>query len=76
MQLSSNDKKPMQWKCSCRFNGLKCVAACGGCRGTECQNWVTVEQFQEEENNVEDEFDNNTFDNVFDYQYFTIVFSF
>ena len=49
-------------QCSCRFNGLKCVAACGGCRGTECQNCVTVELFQEEENNIEDEFDNNIFD--------------
>ena len=35
-------------QCSCRSNGLKCVAACGGCRGTECQNCVTVELFEEE----------------------------
>ena len=57
MQLSSNVKK-----CFCRSNGLKCVTACGRCRGTECQNCVTVELFQEEENNIEDEFDNNIFD--------------
>ena len=29
-------------QCSCRSNRLKCVAACGGCPGTECQNCVTV----------------------------------
>ena len=52
-------------QCSCRSNGLKCVAACGGCRGTECQNCNSVELFEDEENNVEDEFDNNLFDNVF-----------
>ena len=25
-------------QCSSCSNGLKCVAACGGCRGTECRN--------------------------------------
>ena len=25
-------------QCSCCSNGLKCVAACGGCRGTEHRN--------------------------------------
>ena len=24
--------------CSCRKNGLKCVQACGGCRGVACHN--------------------------------------
>ena len=24
--------------CSCREHGLKCVAACGDCRGESCQN--------------------------------------
>ena len=52
-------------QCSFHSNAFKCVAACGGCRGTECQNCVTVELFQEEQNNIEDEFDNNIFDNVF-----------
>ena len=28
-------------------------------------NCVTVELFEEEENNIEDEFDNNMFNNVF-----------
>ena len=46
-------KNLCRWKqCSCRSNGLKCVAACGGCRGTECQNCVAVELFEEEENNI------------------------
>ena len=49
MQLSRTSKKLCSGKqCSCRSNGLKCVAACGGCRGTECQNCVTVELFEEE----------------------------
>ena len=49
-------------QCSCPCNGLKYVAASGGCQETECQNCVTVELFEKEENNIEDEFDNNTFD--------------
>ena len=28
-------------KCSCRANGINCVAACGDCRGTECKNSKT-----------------------------------
>ena len=43
-------------QCSCPANGLKCVAAYGGCVWTECQNCVTVELFEEEENIIEDEF--------------------
>ena len=46
-------------------NRLKCVAGCGGCWGTECQNCVTVKLYEEEENNIKDEFDDNMFDNVF-----------
>ena len=30
-------------QCSCRSNGLKCVAACEGCCGTECQNGEAAE---------------------------------
>ena len=52
-------------QCSWRSNGGKCVAACGGCWRTECQNCITVELFDEEENNIEDEFDNKIFDNDF-----------
>ena len=25
-------------QCSCCSNGRKCVAVCGGCRGTQCRN--------------------------------------
>ena len=59
-------KNLYSWKqCSCRSSGIKCVAACGDYWGTECQNCGAVELFEEEENNIEDEFDNNIFDNVF-----------
>ena len=59
-------KNLCSWKqCSCRSSGIKCVAACGDYWGTECQNCGAVELFEEEENNIEDEFDNNIFDNVF-----------
>ena len=33
--------------CSCRKNGLKCVMACGGCRGQSCDNgedWTLEDQ--------------------------------
>ena len=52
-------------QCSCCSNGLKCVAACGGCWRTECQICLTVELFEEKENNIKDEFDNKIFDAVF-----------
>ena len=52
----------MPWKTMLSSNGLKYVAACEGCQGTECQNCVTVEIFEEEENNIDGEFDNNIFD--------------
>ena len=43
--------------CSCRKHGLKCVAACGDCRGELCNNMVT------EENIVDDEeLERNIFD--------------
>ena len=51
-------------KCSCRSNGLKCVVACRGCRGTECQNGEAAELVADEHNDIEDEFD-NIFDNIF-----------
>ena len=62
MQLLSNVKNLYHGKQCCRSNGLKYVAACEGCQGTECQNCVTVEIFEEEENNIDGEFDNNIFD--------------
>ena len=47
-------------RCSCRINGLKCVPACGGCRGVECQN---SEEPLEHEHDSND--DGNLFENVF-----------
>jgi hypothetical protein len=37
--------------CSCRKNGLHCVAACGDCRGMDCSNkeHETVLQLEEDE---------------------------
>jgi len=29
--------------CSCRKNGLKCVTACGDCRGEDCKNSEEIE---------------------------------
>ena len=50
--------------CSCRANGLNCVAACGDCRGTQCMNCKTNAIT---ENDVEDdgEFEGNIFENIF-----------
>ena len=64
MQLPSKINKGRGKQHSCHSNGLKCIAACRDCQGTECQNCLTGELFEEEENNVEYEFDNNIFDNV------------
>jgi hypothetical protein len=45
-------------RCSCRANGLKCVPACGGCRGVDCCNCeMPGEQV------VND--DGNLFENIF-----------
>ena len=29
--------------CSCKWDGLKCVAACGNCRGVDCNNCEEIE---------------------------------
>jgi len=34
--------------CSCRKNGLKCVTACGDCRGLNCQNADEITELEEE----------------------------
>ena len=60
-------------QCSWHSNGLKCVAACGNSRGTECENGVT-ELPAEGENDFKDGFDNNIFDNIFDLKFFTIPY--
>ena len=45
-------------RCSCRANGLKCVPACGGCRGVDCSNCELPN-----EHVVDD--DGNVFENIF-----------
>ena len=42
--------------CSCFRSGLKCVAACGDCRGELCNNTFEVEM------NIENDIDRNIFD--------------
>ena len=37
--------------CSCRKNGLTCVAACGGCHGVDCENSRGIENEVEEDEN-------------------------
>lgn len=53
-------KNPCSGKqCSWHSNGLKCVAASGSSRGTECENGVTSELLAEEENDIKNGCDNN-----------------
>ena len=51
-------------QCSCRANGLNCVAACGDCRGTDCQNCTQPELTEDDQNENDDELD-NLFDIIF-----------
>ena len=37
--------------CTCRKNGLKCVTACGDCRGNDCKNAENIALDDTEENN-------------------------
>ena len=37
-KTSSKSPCGLNTKCSCRASGLKCVALCGDCSGTECMN--------------------------------------
>ena len=61
-QVTSKNPCGGHTQCSCRKNGLKCVAACGDCRGMECQNCDTVELASDDES---EEYDNNIFENIF-----------
>ena len=45
-------------RCSCRKHGLKCVAACGDCRGKECNNMANVDNVEPSD---DEEFDMNIF---------------
>jgi len=49
-------KQPCMTNCSCKKNGLHCVAACGNCRGDSCLNRapISFENFEEEERNIFD----------------------
>ena len=53
-------KNPWSTNCSCRKNGLHCVAACGNCRGENCTN----ENSKLEQDDTEDE--NGCERNIFD----------
>ena len=65
-QTTSKHPCGVSTKCSCRLNGLNCVAACGNCRSIEYEN-INKEHFLDDENNkdVDDEFDDNIFENLF-----------
>ena len=39
-------------QCSWRSNGLKCVAACGDCCGTKCQNCMPIIDCKDDERNI------------------------
>ena len=47
--------------CTCRKNGLKCVPACGDCRGMNCENME--EERIGELNDIND--DGNIFERLF-----------
>lgn len=46
--------------CSCRSNGLKCVSACGDCKGLDCLNSTTDVLYDEDEYD-----DGNAFERLF-----------
>ena len=50
--------------CSCKRNGLSCLAACGECRGVCCYNSATVEEEEVKENEREMD-ERNLYDTLF-----------
>ena len=46
--------------CSCRKNGLKCVTACNGCHGEECNN--KSDDVEQNETESDNDFERNIFD--------------
>ena len=53
-------KNPCSTNCSCKKNGLYCVAACGNCRGDGCEN-------ENPKNQIIDDFSEESDDrNIFD----------
>ena len=64
-KTSSKTPCGMNSKCSCRASGLKCVASCGDCRGTECMN---ISEIVSNDNDAHEEFecdDENMFECIF-----------
>ena len=43
--------------CSCFRSGLKCVAACSGCRGESCGNSTIHDEVPDDEENIDSYFD-------------------
>lgn len=52
-------------QCSYHSSDLIGLAACRGCRGTECENGITSEVLVELQNGIKDRFGDNIFDNIF-----------
>ncbi|XP_047144452.1 uncharacterized protein LOC124817998 [Hydra vulgaris] len=62
----SSSKNQCQTKtCICRKNGMKCMAACGGCHGMECSN-KTLDIEEEHENSDKDSDEEENSKNIFD----------
>ena len=40
-------KSPCSTNCSCKKNGMHCVAACGNCQGDGCENESSIVNFAE-----------------------------
>lgn len=73
--LSSDVETSVQWKLFLPLHsiGLKCVAACRGYPKTDFQNGITSEVFVERQHDIKDKFDNNIFDDIFSFWFFTIL---
>ena len=56
---SNNRKQCATNMCSCFKNGLKCVAACGHCRGENCHN-ISVQRLVLDDNDDESESDHES----------------
>ena len=52
-------------RCFCRGNSLHYVAACGDCRGTECENCDKCEALTDDTDQIED-LDDDVCDNLID----------
>lgn len=64
-KCKSTTKHPCSTQtCSCRKNGLSCVAACGNCHGENCENKAVLvtdeDAYEDEERNIFDLFESFT----------------